>query len=326
MKTILFFNNKGDVGKTTLAYHFAHMLSELGERVLAVDLDPQSNLTSMFLPDEELERIYSVLSERETLLSGIKPLDRGLGDIAPVVIHKISESIGLLAGDLDLSVFEDKLSASWSKCIDGDEAAFRIISSFHRIIQNEGARHCADYCVIDVGSNFGALNRAILIAADYVVVPVAADLFSLQGLRNLGGRLKIWQSEWQDRLSRNRATDIVLPSGIVLPLGYVVMQHSIKESRPVKSYLKWANKIPGTFKESVLEIPKINDEKVDTDEYCIALLKHYHSLVPMAMETRKPIFTLKPADGAIGAHLQAVQNAYKDFKQLTLKIINLITR
>ncbi|MFW5760423.1 MAG: ParA family protein [Cyclobacteriaceae bacterium] len=48
MNVLTFFNNKGGVGKTTMVYHIAWMLSELGKRVIAVDLDPQSNLSAMF--------------------------------------------------------------------------------------------------------------------------------------------------------------------------------------------------------------------------------------------------------------------------------------
>ncbi len=324
MKKIIFFNNKGGVGKTTLVYHFTYMLAELGHKCLAVDLDPQANLSSMFLSDDELERIYQQETDRETIVSGIKPLDRGIGDIAPVKIHQINSNIGLLAGDLDLSLFEDKLSANWSKCIDGDEAAFRIVSSFSRIIENEAHTFGANYCIIDVGPNFGALNRATLIAADYVVVPMAADLFSLQGLRNLGERLKIWKTEWTDRSARNRARDISLPQGDIKPLGYVVMQHGIKESRPVQSYLKWANRIPSVFLEYVLGESGSTSRRVEEDSNCLSLLKHYHSLIPMAMEVRKPIFLLKPADGAIGAHYQAVQRAYQDFKMLSQKILEKI--
>lgn len=321
MKTIIFFNNKGGVGKTTLVYHFTWMLAELGHRCLAVDLDPQANLTSMFLQDEELERIYSQDTNRETLLTGIKPLDRGIGDIAPVKIHEVATNIGLLAGDLELSLFEDKLSSNWSKCIDGDEAAFRIVTSFHRIIRDEAKCFDAEYCIIDVGPNFGALNRATLITADYVVVPMAADLFSLQGLRNLGDRLSSWKAEWSDRFSRNKAKDISLPNGLIKPLGYVVMQHGIKESRPVQSYLKWANRIPEVFKSYVLNSRRRAVDRVENDENCLALLKHYHSLIPMAMEVRKPIFLLRPAEGAIGAHYQAVLRAYQDFKLLSEKIL-----
>lgn len=324
MKTIAFFNNKGGVGKTTLVYHFSYMLAELGYKCLAVDLDPQANLTSMFLQDETLAEIYENETSRPTLLEAVKPLDRGIGDIKPATIHHINDNIGLLAGDLELSMFEDKLSENWGKCNDGDEAAFRIISSFYRVIDEAGNRMNADYCVIDIGPNFGAINRATLIAADYVVVPMAADLFSLQGLKNLGSRLEKWRKEWDKRRNENPDKTLLLPNSKIKPLGYVIMQHGIKESRPVKSYLKWTNRIPRVFCESVLKQDLENDTTVEEDMNCLSLLKHYHSLVPMAMEIRKPIFLLKPADGAIGAHLGAVKSAYNDFKILTEKIISKI--
>lgn len=324
MKTIAFFNNKGGVGKTTLVYHCAYMLAELGLKCLVVDLDPQANLTSMFLTDEKLADIYENENERPTILDAIKPLDRGIGDIKPVAIQHINEHIGLLAGDLELSMFEDKLSENWGKCNDGDEAAFRIISSFYRIMDEAGNRLSADYCLIDIGPNFGSINRATLIAADYVVVPMAADLFSLQGLKNIGLRLDKWRKEWHRRKTENPDPELKLPNAAIIPLGYVIMQHGIKESRPVRSYLKWANRIPRVFVESVLKTQLENDISVEDDPNCLALLKHYHSLMPMSMEKRKPIFLLKPADGAIGAHLGAVRSAYADFKLLTERIISSI--
>lgn len=324
MKTIAFFNNKGGVGKTTLVYHFTYMLAELGYNCIAVDLDPQANLTSMFLDEDKLTGIYDNETSRPTILDAIKPLDKGIGDIKPVELHKITNNISLIAGDLELSLFEDKLSENWGKCNDGDEAAFRIISSFHRIITEAGNRKNVDYCIIDIGPNFGAINRATLIAADYVIVPMAADLFSLQGLKNLGIRLEKWRTEWKRRINENPEPTLILPNSEIKPLGYIVMQHGIKESRPVKSYLKWANRIPQVFKEFVIKEQIKEQITIDQDKYCMSLLKHYHSLIPMAMEVRKPIFLLKPADGAIGAHLGAVKNAYSDFKILTEKIIETI--
>lgn len=324
MKTIVFFNNKGGVGKTTLVYHFTYMLAELGYKSLAIDLDPQANLTSMFLNDSRLQEIYDNENSRPTILESIKPLNRGISDIQPVNIEHINERIGLLAGDLELSLFEDKLSSSWGNCLNRDEAAFRIVSSFYRVIKEANERFNADFNIIDVGPNFGAINRATLIAADYVVVPMAADLFSLQGLKNLGNRLDNWHTEWEDRVNRNPEPLLNLPDGIMKPLGYVIMQHGIKESRPVKSYLKWANRIPQVFREFVLKQNDCQNITVDNDQYCIALLKHYHSLIPMAMEARKPIFLLKPSEGAIGAHLGAVKSAYTDFKLLTERILSII--
>jgi hypothetical protein len=94
-----------------------------------------------------------------------------------------------------------------------------------------------------------------------------------------------------------------------------------KESRPVKSYLRWANRIPSYYSEFVLRNNERKPELVEDDPNCIALLKHYHSLAPMSMEAHKPMFLLKPADGAIGAHLYAVQKCFEDFERLTTRIL-----
>lgn len=59
---------------------------------------------------------------------------------------------------------------------------------------------------------------------------------------------------------------------------------------------------------------------VTADPHCLSLIKNYRSLMPMAMEARKPMFFLKPADGAIGAHGQAVQACYQDVKALALTV------
>ena len=53
---VAFFNNKGGVGKTTMVYHLAWMFSDSGLRVIAADLDPQSNLTASFLDEDRLEQ------------------------------------------------------------------------------------------------------------------------------------------------------------------------------------------------------------------------------------------------------------------------------
>jgi hypothetical protein len=58
----------------------------------------------------------------------------------------------------------------------------------------------------------------------------------------------------------------------------------------------------------------------DHDPNCIAKLKDYRSLMPLAQEARKPMFHLLPADGALGSHMQAVSSARADFKNLALEI------
>ncbi|MFQ3574932.1 MAG: AAA family ATPase [Cytophagales bacterium] len=321
MKSIIFFNNKGGVGKTTTVYHVAWMLSELGIKTIAIDLDPQSNLTSMFLSTERLEEIYEQ-NLSITILDSINPVVSG-DPYEPVHIEQINENLGLILGNLSLSVFEDKLSDAWLKSLGGDSYSFRLTSIFNTIFKDAANKFNAEIILIDVGPNLGAINRAVTISSDYLIMPVASDLFSLQGIKNLGQTLRKWKKDWNQRLEqRPDKISFEIPTNKSIPIGYIVMQYSAKESRPVKSYLRWANRIPSVFSEFVLE-NQSEIKSVELDTYCIALLKHYRSLAPMSMESHKPIFLLKPSDGAIGAHVYAVQKSYEEFEILTKKIISL---
>jgi hypothetical protein len=104
------------------------------------------------------------------------------------------------------------------------------------------------------------------------------------------------------------------------PSGYIVMQHGMRDNRPVKAYQQWLNRIPSVYRRSVLDETDENAPPPGSDPYALAVLKHYRSLMPMAMEVRKPMFFLKPADGAIGAHQEAVSACYQDFLVLATKI------
>lgn len=318
---VAFFNNKGGVGKTSLVYHLAWMYSELGKRVVTTDLDPQANLSAAFLAEDRLEELWPDGDHPKTIFGCVQPLVKGTGDIADPHIELVSENLALLVGDLALSSFEDELSSQWPNCLDGKERSFRVISAFWRTMRKSAETHQADILLMDLGPNLGAINRAALIAADYVVVPLSPDLFSLQGLRNLGPTLRRWREEWRARLQK-KPQELALPSGKIQPVGYIVLQHSVRLDRPVKAYDRWAARIPETYKEAVLAAPKKNKVAVAVkdDPQCLALLKHYRSLMPMAQEAHVPMFNLKPADGAIGSHYQAVQNVRSDFEVLARKI------
>ncbi len=318
---VAFFNHKGGVGKTSLVYHIAWMLAEQGRRVVAADLDPQANLTAAFLEEDRLEELWPNGQHADTIYGAVQPILEGVGDINPAHIEQVADHIALIVGDLALSGFEDELSAQWPECLDGKERAFRVISAFWRIVRKAADRADAEFVLLDVGPNLGAINRAVLVAADHVVIPLAPDLFSLQGLRNLGPTLRRWRQEWQQRRERNpKPRELPLPPGTMQPAGYVVLQHGVRLDRPVYAYDRWIRRIPVVYREAVLGVPASDERSIGDDPHCIALLKHYHSLAPMAQEARKPIFLLKPADGAIGAHQSAVHRAFADFADLTRAI------
>jgi chromosome partitioning protein len=326
MKTIAFFNNKGGVGKTTLVYHIAWMMAEQGQKVLAVDLDPQSNLSSMFLPDEILEKIWPDEQPHKSILACIEPILERTGDFQPAHVQKITENLHFIVGDLGMSQFEDKLSDSWPKCLAGDKAAFRAITAFYRIMRQAAEFHDIEVLLIDVGPNLGTINRAALIAVEHVVMPIAPGLFSLQGLKNLGTMLSSWRKGWQQRLAQKpKELTIPMPSGNMKPMGYIIMQHTQRRNRPVKAYQKWVEKIPQTYRKHILSINKDSGISNRANLNEIGLVKNYQSVMPLAQDARKPIFLLKPAEGAIGAHAQSVAKCYEDFKKLTKAILNRAT-
>jgi len=104
------------------------------------------------------------------------------------------------------------------------------------------------------------------------------------------------------------------------PGGYVFMQHFAREKRPVKAFDRWMQRMPREYRVSVLDEKDDGFINLEADPHCLAKLKHYRSLMPMAMEARRPMFDLRPADGAIGAHTYAVQECKRDFEELARKI------
>ncbi len=321
MRTVAFFNNKGGVGKTSLVYHLAWMYADLGLTVVAADLDPQANLTSMFLRDDRLEEIWPDGQHDLTVYGSIKPLLDGTGDVRPPHVEPITDAIALLVGDLALSLAEDELSSQWPHCLDRNQRAFRVISAFWRLVELAARERDASVVLVDVGPNLGAINRAALIAAQHVVIPLASDLYSLQGLRNLGPTLRRWRAEWAERRARNPVADLSIPSGDMQPAGYVVMQHAVRLDRPVKAYDRWMRRIPSEYRSSVLDEQAASSPvNVKDDPHCLAQLKHYRSLMPLAQDAHKPMFKLTAADGALGGHAKAVQDCYSDFRRVAREI------
>lgn len=316
--TVAFFNNKGGVGKTSLVYHMAWMYADQGYKVLAIDLDPQANLTAAMVEEERLEALWSP-GGAPTIYGAIAPLMGGTGDVSVPDREPIAPMLDLVVGDLAVSRFEDELASQWARCLDRQERAFRVISAFHRCIQGAAELAGADVALVDLGPNLGAINRAALVACRYIVMPVAPDLFSLQGLRNLGPTVRQWYAEWQDRIPRNPVPALGLPTEAMRAAGYVVLQHSIRLDRPMQAYDLWMSRIPGVYATAVLDL-STTIVQPSSDPHCLGMLKRYGSLMPMAQEARKPIFHLRPADGALGAHATAARDARDDFAVVANRI------
>ncbi|MCY4159258.1 MAG: AAA family ATPase [Bacteroidetes bacterium] len=324
---LTFFNNKGGLGKTTIVYHLAWMFARLEKRAVIFDLDPQSNLTAAFLDEDEIETAWNEQHGGSSVYKCVSSL-ADAGDIAEPVLKNITANLYFLPGDIRLSSYESILSGAWSNSmLDNNLCPYmRILSSFWQIMQMASDQIQADIILVDTGPNLGAINRSVLLSTDYVVIPMGTDLISLQGITSLGPTLRKWKYLWQIRLDKwaesgeaSSDKDFLLPKGKMQPIGYLCRQPSLRLERPIKILDKWTKRIPEIYHEFVLHENLSNNGQLHKN-HCLATIKYYPSLLPMAQEHRKPIFNLTSADGAIGAHAEAVQDAKKDFLQLATKI------
>ncbi len=320
---LTFFNNKGGVGKTMLTYHVAWMLNELGVPTVVLDLDPQANLTASFLDDERVEKLWTD-PKRRTIYGSLAPLFEGEGGISEPYIEEVERNLWLVPGDLLLSGTEQELSLAWPGSLEQRVRALRVTAAFSTIAQLAADQTYAKLVLVDVGPNLGAINRAAMVASDHVVIPIRPDLYSLQGLRNLGPTLDSWRTGWSDITRRVARPDLDLPSGQMRPRGYVVLQHGTRVDRVVGAYDRWLRRVPAEYRRSVLGKSVDRPPLPQEDKYCLGMLKHYYSLAPLGQEARKPVFLLRSADGAIGAHQYAVREAYGHFEALTRRLLDVV--
>jgi chromosome partitioning protein len=312
VKTVGFFSLKGGIGTTTLVYNLAWMYQELGIRTVALDLDPQADLTTAFLSDDRLADLHP---NEKTVLGALKPLLRREGRIREPLLEEIAEYLALLPGDLDLSLYEDRFAEAWSQGFEDDQDALRVSTSFYQVACQAAQMRDAELVMIDVGPGVGAIHRAALVACDSVIIPLSPNLSSFQSLPALGLSLRKWRSAWKERLRDHGPSELAATPGAMEPLGYVVLQRAVIRDW----HTRLAEELSKLYHHEILGEPKGTPIE-DTDPHRLAVLKQYRSLMTLAQAIRKPIFLLKPADGAIGSQTEAVQDCYRDFKELALRI------
>ena len=331
MKSFLLFNNKGGAGKTTLVFNLAHMLARQGRRVVVIDYDPQCNITAIFLEDEELAEIWDApAAQGRTVFACLDPVRIGNGDMRSPRLHQADDNLWLLPGNMELSRFEQTLAEEWPKKFAVDnERALNVTAALDQLSNLAAAEANADFVLFDVGPSLGALNRSALLSSDAVIMPIAPDLFSVRGLRNVGPAFRDWRKEWRQTCDSHMKGRVQAgwPRHGFQPIGYIVQQHIARADRPVKAYRDWLKTIPGEYHEAILSEKRIESELAyEQDRECLGMLRHFASLAPYAQMARKPMFDLKTADGVGGGQLLAVSKSHEEFRKLADRIVERLDR
>lgn len=315
MKTVGFFNVMREVGTTTLVYHLAWMYQEMGIGTVSLDLDPQADLTAAFF-----SKSYPGDRERQaTICTALESAQGGSDEnLLKSVLTDLAQHLTALPGDLNLSLFEDRFAKAWHQCGQGDPDAFRIVDSLHQIANQAARSRAAQLVLIDFGPGLSAINRAAFAACDYIVIPLRTNLSSWHSLRPLGSSLQNWRSSWLKRARTLISADGPASLARLEILGYVILQDVV--AKGVRETLRhFVEGLSGLFHGEVLGATE-GIPIPDPDPYCLAMLRRYPSLISLAKSAHKPMFLLKPADGAIGGYAAAVLDCHRDFKQLAIRI------
>ena len=155
MVKIVVANQKGGVGKTTIAFHLVHLFAKSRQKVITVDMDPQGNVTSCFLDELPAESNIKMIFEDATP----KPTT-------------ITQNVSLIGSNLSLSKYEA-------------DAKFANFFRLRELLESPSIKNNYDIALIDTPPSLGLFTSNALIASDYLIIPLDTSKFGLLGLEDL---------------------------------------------------------------------------------------------------------------------------------------------
>ena len=165
MKIISIINQKGGVGKTTTVINLASALSQLGKKILVIDLDPQGDATTGLG--------LSNLGQSDQTIYGIL---NGTMSISGVIKKTKFQNLDLVTSNVDLSGLEVETAGD-------SDRAFILKAKLTAYLNDSGALY--DYILIDCPPSLSLLTVMALVSSNSLLVPLQTEFFALEGLTQL---------------------------------------------------------------------------------------------------------------------------------------------
>lgn len=329
-KKLIFVNNKGGVGKTTLAFNCAVSFAKQGYKTALIDLDPQCNLTRLAMGDEYYaQNLFS--GDQKTIYNVLKGVIEGGSDIDTSVKFinvKESENLILLKGDINLSLYEAILNTAYGLAAAGQQLGYFQTSAIDRFLREKGLNEQVDIFIIDTSPSLGILNQIILLGADYFIVPMMPDAFSLQGIENLGMMYERWKVLWRNTgkaLAGNTETKFVL-QGDPLFIGYIVNSYNVYGKQPIADHRNWMEQIPEKVKMHLSEKHCRNGLVEASWRNPLQIIQDYGRIPSKCQELGTAIFDLDPAmvaEHQLGTK-ENIEKSREEFAQLSENILRVL--
>ncbi len=321
MRIISIFNNKGGVGKTTLTFHLACALAEMGIKTLIIDLDPQCSLTIHGMNEENLHKIWAdedtfiddfknardnlkkdefqrIYSSTRSIHYLLKPTEDGTAEIGYSHPFQINDKLDLIPGRLSMHLYENKIASRWSEAYHGDPLAVRTITKIRKLAEGYAATYKYEFIIMDTSPSLGMLNKVIISTTDGFLIPCMPDMFSLYGIKNIGKSLALWKKEFDTIIGLiSDEKRKYFPREFVRFLGFTIYnaRKYTTHNNPwnlAQAHYNYAKEIPNTIRSYITEEVRkyLSDDLLETPIGLTSVM-HSHSTMPsMAQKYKKPMW------------------------------------
>ncbi len=241
---------------------------------------------------------------------------------------KADPNLLLLKGDINLSAYEGLLINAYGQAAAGQQIGYFQTSAIDRFLREKGLSEQIDIFVIDTSPSLGLLNQMILLGADYFVVPMMPDAFSVQGIENLGTVYEKWKILWRNTakaLAGNTETKFVL-AGDPLFIGYIINSYNVYGKQPIADHRAWMEKIPDKIRISLSEKHCRNGLVAQSWKQPLQIVQDYGRIPAKCQELGLAIFELDPsmiADNQQGTK-ENIEKSKEEFAKLSENLLKVL--